>query len=138
MSFGFSVGDFITVFRLVNDVRKQFVNAPDQFSGISQDVKTLSTVLRDVEDTLSDYEDLSDDRKKRLEEVCSACKTVLNKVNCTLKEFSVLDPPAQGRARRLRVAWKRLKWEQSDIDQLRSQLALNISAFDTFLQSITK
>jgi len=37
MSFGFSIGDFITVLQLVNDVRKQFVGAPDQFKDISDE-----------------------------------------------------------------------------------------------------
>ena len=34
MSFGYSVGDFITLINLVNTVRKQFVDAPDQFKAI--------------------------------------------------------------------------------------------------------
>ncbi len=37
MSFGFSVGDFITVLQLANDVRKRFVHAPDQFKAISEE-----------------------------------------------------------------------------------------------------
>jgi hypothetical protein len=34
MSFGYSVGDFITVSQLANKIRKQFVNAPHQFTAI--------------------------------------------------------------------------------------------------------
>lgn len=37
MSFGFSLGDFITVGRLVTDVRKRFVNAPTQFRAITKE-----------------------------------------------------------------------------------------------------
>ena len=44
MSFGFSIGDFITVLQLANDLRKQFVGAPDQFKDISDEF-VASTIL---------------------------------------------------------------------------------------------
>jgi hypothetical protein len=37
MSFGFSVGDIIAVLQLANKVRKQFVDAPDQFRAIADE-----------------------------------------------------------------------------------------------------
>jgi hypothetical protein len=37
MSFGFSVGDFITAIELANRIRTQFVDAPDQFKAISDE-----------------------------------------------------------------------------------------------------
>lgn len=52
MNFGVSVGDFITVLQLANNIRKQFVDTPSQFKAISDEVKSLSNVLRDIEDLL--------------------------------------------------------------------------------------
>jgi len=37
MSFGFSVGDFITAIELANKIRKEFVDAPSQFKAISDE-----------------------------------------------------------------------------------------------------
>ena len=37
MSFGFSIGDFITVIELANKIRKAFVGAPSQFKNISDE-----------------------------------------------------------------------------------------------------
>lgn len=34
MSFGFGIGDFITVLGLANKIRKEFVDAPSQFKNI--------------------------------------------------------------------------------------------------------
>jgi hypothetical protein len=34
MSFGLGIGDFITVLQLADDVRKRFLDAPDQFKAI--------------------------------------------------------------------------------------------------------
>jgi hypothetical protein len=37
MSFGYSIGDFISLLKLANDVRKRFVNAPTQFRAVSNE-----------------------------------------------------------------------------------------------------
>jgi hypothetical protein len=37
MSFGFSVGDFVTILQLANTVRERFVGAPEQFKAISNE-----------------------------------------------------------------------------------------------------
>jgi hypothetical protein len=37
MSFGFGIGDFIAVLQLANNTRKQFVDAPSQFTAISDE-----------------------------------------------------------------------------------------------------
>lgn len=37
MSFGFGVGDFITVLQLANKIRERFVDAPEQFEAISDE-----------------------------------------------------------------------------------------------------
>jgi hypothetical protein len=43
MSFGFCVGDFITLIELVNKIRKEFVDAPNQFKAISDEYAALTT-----------------------------------------------------------------------------------------------
>jgi hypothetical protein len=37
MSLGFSVGDFLTAIELANRIRKEFVDAPNQFKDISNE-----------------------------------------------------------------------------------------------------
>jgi len=37
MSFGFSIGDLITVIVLANKIRKEFVDAPSQFKDVSDE-----------------------------------------------------------------------------------------------------
>ncbi|KFY47129.1 hypothetical protein V494_00150 [Pseudogymnoascus sp. VKM F-4513 (FW-928)] len=39
MSFGFSVGDFITAIELANKIRKEFVYAPSQFKTVSDEIR---------------------------------------------------------------------------------------------------
>jgi hypothetical protein len=35
MSFGFSVGDFLSAISLANQIRKKFISAPSQFNNLS-------------------------------------------------------------------------------------------------------
>jgi hypothetical protein len=42
MSFGFSVGDFVAAIELANKIRKEFVDAPSQFKGISDECVILT------------------------------------------------------------------------------------------------
>ena len=44
MSFGFGIGDFITVLTLANKVRKEFADAPKQFNAISDEYAILNTI----------------------------------------------------------------------------------------------
>ena len=48
MSFGFSVGDFIAVVQLANLIRQRFVDAPDQFKAISDELVTPASCLPDT------------------------------------------------------------------------------------------
>jgi hypothetical protein len=41
MSFGFSVGDFVTIFQIVQKIYEQVVDAPEQYKAISDEYATL-------------------------------------------------------------------------------------------------
>lgn len=58
MSFGFSVGDFHAIVELATKTRKTFVDAPAHFRAISNEVKSLSYLLRDVEADVTDALDI--------------------------------------------------------------------------------
>lgn len=44
MSFGFSIGDFLTVFEHANKLRKRFINAPAQFHALSEQYVPLKSL----------------------------------------------------------------------------------------------
>jgi hypothetical protein len=155
MSFGYSVGDFIVVLQLANNIRKQFVDAPDQFKAISEEwviqagsngwmliarfdsVKILSNVLRDVDDVLP-QRDLTTQQKTDLDEIAQGCYNVLKNLKETLDKYQELDSRANGINGKSQRVWKRIQWDQKDINQFRSRITLNISAFNTFLGRITR
>lgn len=99
-------------------------------------VKSLSNVVRDVDDILS-QRDLTSQQKKNLDEIAQGCCNVLRELKDTLDKYQELDSSAKGISGKSRRVWRRLQWDQKDIDQFRSRITLNISAFGTFLGRIT-
>ncbi|KAL4863965.1 hypothetical protein BDV12DRAFT_201609 [Aspergillus spectabilis] len=112
MSFGYSIGDFIAVLHLVNDVRKRFVNAPVQFRQVSADVKSLSNVLRDIDDidpddTLRDNNSGSGVSRvwKRLKWDHSEITAIQERVRERVTEFELFLSALSGMSIWLRKTW---------------------------------
>ena len=99
-------------------------------------VKVLSNVLRDVDDVLP-QRDLTSLQKKDLDEIAQHCYNVLKKLEETLDKYQELDSSVKGIRGKSRRVWKRLQWDQREIDQFRNRISLDISAFGTFLGRIT-
>src|SRR5437016_4979435 len=99
-------------------------------------VKVLSNVVRDVEDVLP-QRDLTSLQKKDLDEIAQRCYNVLKNLEETLDKYQELDSGITGIRGKSRRVWKRLQWDQGEIDQFRNQISLDISAFGTFLGRIT-
>jgi hypothetical protein len=49
MSFGFSIGDFLSAIELANKIRREFVNVPSQFKGISDKYAVPPSVESNVD-----------------------------------------------------------------------------------------
>ncbi len=148
MSLGVSVSDFATIVQLSGKVRKQFVNAPEEFKALQDElviaiivwriswltinrIKGLSNVLRNFEDSedLVSAQDLDSDRQSRLEDAIKGCTEVLQDLNKVAEKYSKLDK-AQGKFNKIQRIWKRLEWEPQDVNQVRSRLTSNILILD--------
>ena len=100
-------------------------------------VKVLSNVIRDVDDVLP-QRDLSGQQKEGLDEIARGCYDVLNQLKEKLGKNQELDPKAKGMNGKSRSMWKRFQWDQTEIEQFRNRIGLNITAFNTFLGRITR
>jgi hypothetical protein len=70
-------------------------------------VKSLSNVLRDVDDVQS-QRDFTGQQKQSLDEIAQGCHNVLEQLNKTLDKYQELDSSAKGISGKLRKVWKRL------------------------------
>ncbi|KFY24439.1 hypothetical protein V493_05229 [Pseudogymnoascus sp. VKM F-4281 (FW-2241)] len=134
MSFGFSVGDIIAVADLANKIRQRFVDSPEQFKAIAIEVRGLSIVLQDADIILPEKE-LTSQQKAELDGIMQGCHDLLIELKLTLDKYQELDL-AKGSNGRSRKVWKRLTWDQKDIDGFRGRISSNILLLNTFLELI--
>ncbi|KAL3456121.1 hypothetical protein BJX64DRAFT_281571 [Aspergillus heterothallicus] len=139
MSFGFGVGDFLAAFELANKLRRRFVNAPAEFRLLSEDVKQLSSILRDIDD-LDPDDELSGKQKARLGDISSACGDALLNLQNFLDKYQDVQgvdaSASASTASRSRRVWKRLRWDATEGQAIQSQLQSSINAFNLFLSGL--
>ncbi|CAG8122905.1 unnamed protein product [Penicillium olsonii] len=183
MSFGFGVGDFLAVIQIAQKIRREFAEAPAQFKAISEEVRSLSFVVQDVEVELLG-KTLTDGQYAELHTVVTSCQAVLSDLERTIESFKelattdlttaggkksekrlILSPrerkaneekanreenasylgnsqgPLTGvlttttdTAKRsiAKRVWKRLKWEPTEIQELRSRINSNVILLNSF------
>jgi hypothetical protein len=148
MSFGFSIGDIITVSKLANDIRRKFIDSPDQFKAIHNEwvtsiamlrilivrlnrVKSLSNTLRDIEDLLQER-DLTDQQNSDLKDIAEGCCNVLTDLEKALGKYHNLDARPKNLRDKSRRVWARLTWEPDDIRDLRFRITSNIVFLTAF------
>ncbi|KAI0593638.1 hypothetical protein F4775DRAFT_586693 [Biscogniauxia sp. FL1348] len=140
MSFGFSIGDFLAVFQLASKIRKEFVNAPNQFKQISDDlilrVRNLSIIIHDVDDVLSECT-LDTQQKTHLEEIAGSCRSTLIDLEKILSKYSKLQTHDRSLGSNVKRIWERITWEPEDIRELRDRIISNITLLTAFSQRIS-
>ena len=152
MSFGFSIGDFITVIQLANDVRNDFVNAPKQFGEVSDAyaalaeikakltsnrVKSLSIILNDAGEIQLGRK-LDEKEKADLKHIDDCCRKDLTELRHIFDTNSKLNPQKGGFVSGIKRSWKRLNWKPDDIRDLRDRIVFNTTMLNTFNQRIIR
>ena len=145
MSFGFGVGDFLPVGKLVWGVYSAYKDAPEQFRNFSQEILALHVVVRKVEDQLGisgpdeaasgsqlpTVATLSMKDKDDLKILYDGLKGIMEELDTLLKKYERL---SENRG----IQFDRLKWGQEDLVELRERLRSNITLLTTFNASLTK
>ncbi|KAJ5480131.1 hypothetical protein N7530_005640 [Penicillium desertorum] len=137
MSFGFSLGDFISVITLANKLRKDFVGAPSQFNSISREVRGLANILQDVDIQLLGH-DINDRQQKQLAEISHSCGILLNELQDAMEKYKVVRYSGTSIHKKARSIWKRISWEPEDISELRGRLMSNVMLLQSFVSAISR
>ncbi|KAM4057683.1 Pol [Hirsutella rhossiliensis] len=136
MSFGFSVGDFVGVAQLANKLRKEFFGAPNQFKALSDEVRSLSIVLQDVDVALSET-GITDQQQTEIRDIIVGCRHVLFDIEEALAKNSGIESSGGSLGSRLKRVWKKVNWQPDDIRELRDRLASNVTLLNAFLWRIS-
>ena len=144
MSFGFGVGDFIAVGKLVWDLYSAYTDAPEQFRKFSPEILSLYIVIRKVEDQLgisgSDgtasgsqlpaVASWSAKDKNDLMILYDGLQAITKELEDLLKKYKSLGSS--------RNPIDRFKWKQEDLVGLREKIRSNVALLTAFNATLVK
>ena len=89
MSFGFGVGDIVSLSCLSWNIYQACKEIPARFDHVSQEVLSLHAVLKQIDEAIKEEEDLPPSRSDGLQVVLAGCTKVLEELegNCFIKSF---------------------------------------------------
>ncbi|CZR65079.1 uncharacterized protein PAC_14979 [Phialocephala subalpina] len=129
MSFGYSIGDLIAVGELALRIYREYRDAPAQFAAIAIEVGSLHLTLKDVDNTIQDNE-MPVNKKADLMQIVDGCKAVLTDLDNLLQKYKNI-------GKKTRWSWDRLRWHQSDIQDMRARIISSTGLLNTFNLSLT-
>jgi hypothetical protein len=129
MSFGFSLGDFLEVIKIIREVRNGFLHAPGQFRAIRDELKSLSRLIEDVGEEMTSHS-LSVTQQETWHECLEGCTSVVNDLRNFMSEHSLIEETSG--SNKLKRVWERIKWDEGPVMELRARIASNISILNAF------
>ncbi|CAD6572394.1 MAG: hypothetical protein ASARMPRED_005318 [Alectoria sarmentosa] len=124
MSFGFGVGDFVTVGQLCWNVYKKCKDSPGNYADLSTEVGNLHNVIKETDELLSQQQ-LTTDEKAKLITCRQGCEDVLKDLDGLLVKYQNLGTKAQR-------AFDRAGFGMQDMVGIRLRLISNVSILDAF------
>lgn len=131
MSFGFAIGDFITVgqlaWTLYRDCYTIARNAPQEFQLLLGEISTLCNSLKmleeEVENENSALVRAGEDRVRMVNEMVAGIRETLERLNKVATKYGILGS-AGSKAKHF---WIKIKWsaEFKSVDSLRSKVRLS-------------
>jgi hypothetical protein len=94
-------------------------------------------MLMDVEDNLPYCQmSMSPKQARRFSETRHDCVAVLQELEGKLAKFGIMGTSGDEFHVRLRIAWKKLQWNQTEIKEFRERIESTIKRFHSFLEMV--
>lgn len=130
MSFGFSIGDFISVGSLALSLYLSYRDGPSEIREVSRELLSLHTTLEelrhDLEDPDSTISRSSSKKTRNLQGLIARCKEPLEELETIYQKYVGMG------------SWQRLKIGKEDIDCIRHKLGLHLTGLTLFLTGISQ
>ena len=127
MSFGFGVGDFLAVIGVATKIRKEFAGAPIQYKALSDEVKSLSVLIQDVEAETTGMDPVL---QTKVNHAIESSNGVLH----DLYAFIEKNKSITSKNSPFRRAWQRISMDSQEIIDLRSRISSNILVLKAFTE----
>ena len=130
MSFGYAVGDFLTIGKLAWDLYHDCFliarGAPQEFKLLVEELKTLHAMMQMFDKEFQDPQSIllrsgGDDRKKMISQMMESIRQTLNGLNEAFRKHRNLGSTTRSTMKR---GWDKFKWSLNsrDVDGLRSKV----------------
>ena len=124
MSFGFSVGDFLTVGAFCWQIYKRCKESSGKYAELSREVSALYAVLKETEELLT-QQDSTTAQQARLATCRQNCEDVLQDLDALLLKYESLGTKSQR-------SFDRMGFGTHEIDSIRLKLISSASMLDAF------
>jgi|HubBroStandDraft_4_1064222.scaffolds.fasta_scaffold824338_1 hypothetical protein len=131
MSFGFSLGDVISLSALAWNCYKSCRDSSEQFQRISGEVGNLKAVLDETIEAVQDNQPLSRTREERLMRVMEECQQVLIDLEKLLNSYESMNTQTQR-------TWDRFRFGMEDVAGVRSRLISHTTTLGALSQGILR
>jgi chromosome segregation ATPase len=133
MSFGFAVGDFVASGRLSWGLYKQCKGASAEFAAVCNEVLSIHTALRELEDEAQNEDSVLNragkGRQKELNNIVQNCTEVLQQLEALVTRYRSLGTSQ-------RKVWDRIEFGDEGIGVIRNELLLHTSTLTLFLTTL--
>jgi len=133
MSFGFAIGDFVALGKLAWGLYKQCKGASAEFAEICNEVLSIHTALRELEDEAQNEDSILNragkGRQKELNNIVQNCTQILRQLESLVTRYRSLGTSQK-------KVWDRIKFGDEGIQVIRNQLVLHTSTLTLFLTSL--
>ncbi|KAF9889876.1 hypothetical protein FE257_006966 [Aspergillus nanangensis] len=128
MSFGFSVGDFVTVTALACQIYAACKDSTDELQALSTEVSSLRFLLEKTSENMTQY-DLSAEDMRKADNIRAGCQDVLEEIQQLVETY-------QAATERKRRIFLKMRWAFKDRSGVRARLTgsvMMLTAFNTNL-----
>ena len=143
MSFGFSVGDFVTVLNLVKRICDACHNGPKEYRELCREVKSLGAVTSQLSEDMQDPSSLLNRkgaaRRKDLPQIMGNWEEALREVEIFVGKHSVMDKQHNYDSSKdvAKRTWHNYKVGAENLENVRGRLTFYTSTITLFLNSLT-
>lgn len=134
MSFGFSIGDFLSLGQLTWSLYRACKSSPSSFLELSRELNSLHTILLELSDEAGSPTSLLNrrgaTRKEELDSLVDNLREVLTEIDGILKRYGSL-------GRDQKKVWERVGFASHNLGELRGRLQIHVGSLQVFMQSLS-
>jgi hypothetical protein len=140
MSFGYGVGDFLSILQLAKQIVEACLDGPPEFRELSREIQSFEVVINrissDAKNPQSRLNRKGAGRKKDFDQIVENCKITMEEIGTYVDKHSSIARSDGGATGAIRKAWSSYQVGSEDLNNMRGKLIFWVSCINSFLSSL--